>query len=497
MGITTISAKQITRAVKLLCLQANFFLPEDVFKEIQTTYQQEKSDISKSLLEEIIFNAYLAMKTKRPICQDTGLTVIFVDIGQNINVADGDLTEAINKGVKLAYSEGFLRKSIVDDPLFKRKNTGTNTPAIIHTKIVPGNEIKLIVAPKGGGSENMSAVKMLKPAQGVEGVTDFVLDTVKSAGPNPCPPIVVGVGIGGSMEYAAYLAKKALTNKLVSLEALKAKASKDQKAQLELKLYEEIQKTGVGTQGLGGTNTSLGVSVEMHPCHIASLPVAVNINCHAARHAEMTLTENTTIPEELVPEFNIVKPEFEDSSEKKTVQLPLSEETINNLQAGDSVLLNGYIYTARDAAHKKLINLIKENKPLPIDLKGETIYYVGPCPAKEDEVIGPAGPTTSGRMDAYTPTMLDNGLKGMIGKGFRNTTVIESIKKHKALYFVATGGGAVLLANCIKECELIAYPELGPEAIYKLKLENFPATVCIDSQGNNYYETGISKYNKQ
>ncbi|MGD9581519.1 MAG: Fe-S-containing hydro-lyase, partial [Vampirovibrionia bacterium] len=293
-------------------------------------------------------------------------------------------------------------------------------------------------------------------------------------------------------------AKKALLRPIISIEELKEKAKTSQIADMELKILEGIQKTGIGTQGLGGSLTAFGVSVETYPCHIASMPVAVNINCHAARHAEITLNDSTNIPDEIIPEFEI--PEFKKSdcsTELKKVSLPLQQEDIENLKAGESILLNGYMYTGRDAAHKRLLECVKNNQTLPVDLKGQTIYYVGPCPAKENEVIGPAGPTTSGRMDAYTPDMLKLGLKGMIGKGYRNYSVIEAIKEYKAIYFVSTGGAGALLAQKIKEAEVVAYEDLGPEAIYKLKIEDFPVTVCIDSKGNNYYEIGKALYEKK
>lgn len=495
MNTTIIQTDQITKAVKLLCLQANYFLPEDVFNGIKNMYLNETSELGKNLLEDIISNAYLALKSQRPMCQDTGLSVIFIEIGQNVHIKGKDLTEAINDGVEQAYSDGYLRKSVVDDPIFNRINTKTNTPAVIHTKIVSGNSIKIIVAPKGGGSENMSTLRMLKPAEGVDGVVNFVIESVKTAGANPCPPINVGVGVGGSFEQAAICAKKALLNPIIPLKELEEKAKTDQKAAMELRILKGIQDTGIGTQGLGGTLTAFGVSVETYPCHIASMPVAVNINCHAARHAEMTLTDSTVIPEDIKPDFNI--PELhkaETTNELKKVSLPLKEEDIKTLKAGECILLSGIMYTGRDAAHKRLLNCVKNNEPMPVDLKGQTIYYVGPCPAKEGEVIGPAGPTTSGRMDAYTPDMLKLGLKGMVGKGYRSKAVIDAIKKYKAIYFVSTGGAGALLAQRIKEAEVVAYEDLGPEAIYKLKIEDFPVTVCIDSKGNNYYEIGKAQY---
>lgn len=490
-----INTSVITNAVSLLCQQANYYLPEDVYKGLQAIYSKESSKLSKSLLDEVFLNASLAAEIERPICQDTGLVIVFVEVGQNVAIEGKNLETAINNGVEQAYTEGFLRKSIVDDPVFERKNTKTNTPAIIHTKIVPGSKVKITVAPKGGGSENMSTLRMLKPAEGVEGIINFVVDTIKNAGANPCPPIHVGVGIGGSMEYAAILAKKALLNKVIPEAELEKLAQNDKKAELELKIMQKIQKLGIGVQGLGGTQTAFAVSVEMHPCHIASMPVAVNINCHAARHAEIILDENSQILDKLKPSFDIpFQAESADTSSFKKLDLPLKNEDISELKAGDKVLLTGILYTARDAAHKRLIECIKNNVEMPVDIKEQTIYYVGPCPAKDNEVIGPAGPTTSGRMDIYAPELLNLGLKGMIGKGYRSPAVIEAIKANKAVYFVATGGTASLLAQKIKQAEVVAYPDLGPEAIHKLYVENFPVIVCIDSNGDNYYEIGLKNY---
>lgn len=471
----TINSTTITAAVKLLCEKAGYFLPEDVYKGLQQIHANETSELAKSFYSDIFINAYLAQSSKRPICQDTGLAVIFIEIGQQVTLEGDDLESAINEGVRQAYKDGYLRKSVVNDPVFERKNTGDNTPAIIHTRIVSGDKIKIKVAPKGGGSENMSALKMFKPAEGPEAIIKFVADTVKNAGPNPCPPIQVGVGIGGTMEVAALLAKRALLNPV------------GKNTEFEQKILDAVQATGVGAQGMGGSQTAFSVSVEMHPCHIASMPVAVNINCHAARHAEMEIDENTVIPKEVEPEFEVPETLNQFQDDIREIQLPLKVEDIAGLKAGDRLLLSGELITGRDAAHKKLIELIKNNQELPVQVKDQVIYYVGPCPAKGDEVIGPAGPTTSGRMDAYAPALMDLGLKGMIGKGSRNQAVIDSIKKNKALYFVATGGAACYIAQKIKAMEVVTYPELGPEAIYRLKVEKFPVTVCIDSEGNNIY----------
>jgi len=435
--ITTIKSSLITDAVSYLCQKAACFLPEEVYKELQ------KHDCA-----EILLNAHFACKTGRPICQDTGIAVIFADIGQNVIIEGEDLEPAINAGVSKGYKQGFLRKSIVEDPVHKRRNTGDNTPAVIHTRIVPGDTLKITVAPKGSGSENKSALKMLTPADGVEGIINFVEEIVKNAGSSACPPVYIGVGIGGSMEQAALMAKKAL---------LKPPAPE---TKLEKQIHEKLK------------HLAFGVSVEIQGCHIAGLPVAVNLNCHAARHASMVIDENTVIPNEIRPDFEIPCIENIDYSKYKKLDLPLKQQDIEGLQPGDKVLLSGELYTARDAAHKKFIE-----QGVPFDIKGQTIYYTGPCPAMPGEIIGPAGPTTSGRMDSYTPTLLDMGLKGIIGKGDRSKEVLNSIKQNKAAYFEATGGAACFLAQKIKSAEVAAYPELGPEAVFQLTVEDFPAKV--------------------
>ncbi len=487
-SMSEIKSSQITEAVSYLCKKAACFLPEDVYMGIKDIHSRETCEIARNFLEEIMINSHLACKARRPMCQDTGIVTVFAEVGQDANIIGDDLELAINKGIERAYQEFYLRKSIINDPVFERINTGTNIPAVIHTKITPGSSIKISVLPKGSGSENMSAVKMLKPSEGIEGIIDFVVETVKNAGPNSCPPLYVGVGIGGTLEYAAMLAKKALMKEIIPITDLEILAKTDKTKELELKILNEIQKTGVGTEGFGGKYTAFAVSLETHPCHMASLPVAVNLNCHAARHAQIIIDENTDIPELIGPDFEIppLKNHTNYFSYKK-LTLPLKNEDIDSLKAGDRVLLTGEIFTARDAAHKKLVQAIKNEDKLPFDLENQTIYYVGPCPAACGEVIGPAGPTTSGRMDAYTPALLDLGLKGTIGKGRRSPEVIESINQNKAVYFVATGGAACLISEKIMSAEVFAYPELGAEAIYRLRVKDFPVIVGIDSKGNDFY----------
>ncbi len=278
-----LDVREIKEAVKKLCMEANYEIPEDVLNGFKSAKLLEESETGKKVLDILIENSEIAKNEKVPYCQDTGMTVVFVEIGQEVKLVGGSIEKAINEGVAEGYTEGYLRKSVVSDPLFDRKNTGTNTPAVIHYKIVEGDKVKIIVAPKGGGSENMSRLKMLKPADGIEGVKKFVIETVSIAGANPCPPIIVGVGIGGNFELSALLAKKAL------LRPLGDRNPDPRYAKLEEELLQEINKLGIGPSGFGGRITALDVKIEWHPCHMATLPVAVNIQCHAARHKEVVI----------------------------------------------------------------------------------------------------------------------------------------------------------------------------------------------------------------
>ncbi len=469
-----IHTDEIIAAVERLCIEANYFLGEDVLKAFDRCRAIEESPLGKNTFTRLIENAAIARKERVPICQDTGLVVIFVELGQGMHVEGMDLTEAINQGVRQGYVNGFLRKSIVKDPTFGRINTKDNTPAVIHYDIVPGDLLKITVVPKGFGSENMGNIKMFKPSEGIEGIIKFVVDTVDRAGGNPCPPIIVGVGVGGNMEKAAILAKRSLLRTIGEYN-LDPNWSK-----VEDEILERVNKLGIGPQGLGGTQTAMAVFIETYPTHIAGMPVAVNINCHAARHKYIEMSGRETI----VTEGN------------RVIQTPLTKEKVAGLKAGDSVLISGTIYTGRDAAHEKIVEAIDRGEELPFDIKDQIIYYMGPSPGKPGQVIGSAGPTTSYRMDAYAPKLIAHGLTGMLGKGLRSAEVIKSMKEHGAVYFVTTGGAGAFLSKCIKSTEVVAYPELGPEKVSKLTVEDLPAIVAIDASGNNIYEMGKAKYRR-
>ena len=389
-----IKASAITDTIERLCIEANQVLPSDIKAAIQACRSCEDGQIACGVLDNIIENYQIAENEQVPICQDTGMACVFLEIGQDVHITDGDLTEAVNEGVRRGYTNGYLRKSVVKDPV-RRGNTGDNTPAMLYTEIVPGEHIRITVGPKGFGSENMSAIRMFKPSAGIEGIKDFILETVENAGPNPCPPMVVGVGIGGTFDKAALLAKKAL------MRPVDTQNPDPYYADLEKEMLEKINQLGIGPQGFGGRTTAIGLNIETMPTHIAGMPCAINISCH-----------------------------------------------------------------------------------------------VGPTPAKPGQVIGSAGPTTSGRMDAYAPTMMSVGARGMIGKGARLPEVVEAMKKYSGVYFGAIGGAGALLAKCIKSAELVAYEDLQSEALRRLYVEEMPLVVIIDSEGNNLYEEGRAEYLK-
>ena len=458
-----IMASQITDVIENLCIQANEHLPEDVKCAIKNCRACEDWEIAQGVLDNIIENFEIADEQNVPICQDTGMACVFLEIGQDVHITGGDLSEAVNEGVRRGYDKGYLRKSVVKDPV-RRGNTGDNTPAMIYTEIVPGEQIKITVGPKGFGSENMSAIRMFKPSAGLQGIKDFILETVETAGPNPCPPMVVGVGIGGTFDKAALLAKKAL------MRPIDSSNEDPYYADLEVEMLDKINKLGIGPQGFGGNTTAIGLNIETMPTHIAGMPCAININCHVTRR-----------------KTEVIQME-------KHITLPLTEELAKTLHAGDTVYVTGTIYTSRDAGHKRMCEALARGEELPFDPTDATIYYVGPTPAKPGQVIGSAGPTTSGRMDAYAPTMMSVGARGMIGKGARLPEVIEAMKKYSGVYFGAIGGAGALLAKCIKKAELIAYEDLGAEALRKLYVEDMPLFVIIDSEGKNLYEEGRAAY---
>ena len=478
--------REITSIVSRLVQTANRELPQDVETALLAAREKEWSQNGRLMLDVIVENAGLARQTGLPICQDTGIDVVFVQIGQELNI-EGDLVRAINEGIALGTAEGWLRCSVCDP--ITRKNTGDNTPAVVHVELVAGDSLEISVLPKGCGSENMSAMVMLPPSAGEDGIVRAVANQVLKAGPNPCPPGIIGIGIGGTTEKAALLAKKAL------LRPVGLRNPRDDLAELEDRIFVRINDLGIGPLGLGGSVTSLGVAVEVYPCHIASLPLAINIQCHAARHCTARWTDGSWLIVQPCPSFeNDVQHPTAFKDRAFHIDLPFSGSVVADLRAGDWVLLNGVVYTGRDQTHRRLVEMLDRGDSLPVNLRGQLIYYVGPSPAPPGRPVGSAGPTTSYRMDAYTPRILAEGVLATMGKGRRSPEVRAALKEHGAVYFATIGGAGAYLASCIESCELIAFPELGPEALYRMKVKDFPAIVINDITGADFYEIAIKQH---
>ncbi len=428
---------------------------------------------------------------KRPICQDTGIVNVFVEVGMNIEwESDLSLEDMINEGVRRAYNEpdNRLRASIVSDPLFSRNNTQDNTPAVIHTKLVKGDKLEIKVAAKGGGSENKSKFTVLNPD---DNLTDWVLRTIPTMGAGWCPPGMIGIGVGGTAEKAMLMAKASLME-TIDINDIKAKKNQSDIEKLRIDLFEKINALGIGAQGLGGLTTVLDVKINDYPTHAASLPVAMIPNCASTRHVHFSL-DGSGVAE--LPEIDLsLYPDLEmDVSKYIKVDLDsLTQAQMDKWNIGDTLLLSGTIITGRDAAHKRLKLMIESGEGLPegVDFENKFIYYVGPVDAVRDEVIGPAGPTTATRMDKFTDLILENtGLLGMIGKAERGKATVESIRKHKASYLIAVGGAAYLISKSIKKAKVIAFEEMGMEAIYEMEVKDMPVTVAVDTDGENIHKT--------
>lgn len=455
-----VNTDKIKTAIKTLCQKSATTLDKKTYSLLFEVYQKEENQDSKEVLAQILQNAAIANSNQRPICQDTGQVIVFLELGQDVHITGENLEKAINDAVDECYRENYLRKSI--NTCLSRQNTGGNAPAIIHTQIVDGDALKITVCLKGGGSENMSRSEMLYPAKGKEGILELVKDTVKRASLKSCPPVVIGIGIGGNLETSALNAKKAIV-------------SKTEQTELEKEFLDAVNSLNIGACGHGGTTTAIDLKIIEAPCHIASLPVSVVLNCHAARHS------SAIIKDEIEYDFEDYElPEFEVSKDAKEINAD-DIEAIRKLKTGEKILLTGRIYTARDQAHKRI--LADEKKPF--EIKNSIVFYAGPCPAAPAEIIGPVGPTTSTRMDAYTEELLEQGLLATIGKGERSEEIMLAHQKHGAVYFGATGGVASLLGQCVKSSKLIAYPELGPEAVYELFVEKMPLFVLCGNMNSS------------
>jgi len=491
-----ITQDTIIQSIAQACQYISYYHPEDFVKAMVEAYEKEQSQSAKNAIGQILINSKMCAMGHRPLCQDTGSINIFMKIGLKAKLdISRNLEDILNEGVAKGYTnlDNTLRYSIVSDPIGERENTKNNTPAVIHYSVdANSDEISIIVAAKGGGSENKSKFAVLTPS---DSVYDWVMKNVQQMGAGWCPPGILGIGIGGNPEKSMLLAKESLMGH-IDIHKLKEKGSQNALEELRLKLYEDINKLGIGAQGLGGQITVLDVKILDHPCHAASLPVAMIPNCAATRHIHFRLKDDKVATFNK-PDLNLW-PDIElpiDTIRKVDIK-SLTKERLQEFKSGDTLLLSGKILTARDAAHKKIVEYKNARKPLPngVDLKDRFIYYVGPVDPVRDEVVGPAGPTTSTRMDKFTKDMMEIGIMGMIGKAERKQPTIDLIKKYKSMYLIATGGAAYLISQSIKGAKVLAFEEMGMEAIYEFEVKDMPVTVAVDTRGNSIHKTGPQKY---
>ena len=471
----------------------SYYHPLDFIQAVHEAYQREESPAARDAMAQILINSRLCAEGKRPICQDTGIVTVFLRIGMGIHwEGDMSVSDMINEGVRRAYlnTDNVLRASILADPAGARKNTKDNTPAVIHMDIVPGDTLDVRIAAKGGGSENKAKLAMLNPS---DSIVDWVLKTLPTMGAGWCPPGMLGIGIGGTAEKAAVLAKESLMDP-IDIHELRARGPRNRVEELRLEIMDKANALGIGAQGLGGLTTVLDVKILDYPTHAASLPVAMIPNCAATRHAHFTLNGDGPValdPPKLSEWPSIT---WDVGPRAKRVNLDtVTREEISTWAPGDTLLLSGRMLTGRDAAHKRIIEILARGESLPegVDLANRFIYYVGPVDPVRDEVIGPAGPTTATRMDKFTETMLDKtGLMGMIGKAERGQVAIDAIKKHQAVYLMAVGGAAYLVSKAIRKARIVAFEDLGMEAIHEFEVEDMPVTVAVDVGGNSVHRSG-------
>jgi fumarate hydratase class I len=489
----TIRYADLVESVAAALQYISYYHPADYIRHLARAYEAEQSPAAKDAIAQILTNSKMCAEGRRPICQDTGIVNVFLKIGMDVRFEGfpSGIEEAVNDGVRQGYlnPDNLLRASIVADPHFERKNTKDNTPAVVHMTLVPGNTVDVQVAAKGGGSENKSKFVMMNPS---DSLVDWVMKTVPTMGAGWCPPGMLGIGIGGTAERAMLMAKQSLMDDIDMYE-LKARGPSTQVEELRIELCDKINALGIGAQGLGGLTTVLDVKIAMYPTHAASKPVAMIPNCAATRHAHFVLDGSGAAY--LTPPSLDLWPDVKwapDYNRSKRVDLnTLTKEEVAAWKPGDTLLLSGKMLTGRDAAHKRIQDMLSRGETLPVDFTNRVIYYVGPVDPVRDEVVGPAGPTTATRMDKFTEMMLaQTGLIGMIGKAERGPAGIEAIKAHKSAYLMAVGGAAYLVSKAIKHAKVVGFKDLGMEAIYEFDVVDMPVTVAVDSNGVSVHDTG-------
>jgi fumarate hydratase class I len=486
--MVTIREQDLIESVADALQYISYFHPMDYIRALGAAYEREQNPAAKDAMAQVLANSKMCAQGHRPICQDTGIVNVFLKWGQNCRLeSDKSMQEVVDEGVRRAYNhpENKLRASIVADPAFTRRNTKDNTPCVLNVEFVPGSTVSVDVAAKGGGSENKSKFKMMNPS---DSIVDWVLEMIPQMGAGWCPPGQIGIGIGGTAEKAVLLAKESLMEE-IDIHEIKERGPRTDTEALRLEIFEKVNALGIGAQGLGGLTTVLDVKIKEWPCHAAGKPVAMIPNCSATRHAHFTLDGSG-------PSF-LETPNLDEwpdvtwtpDKEAKRVNLDtLTHEEVQSWKHGDRLLLNGTMLTGRDAAHKRIQDMLARGEELPVDFRGRAIYYVGPVDPVMGEVVGPAGPTTATRMDKFTDMMLDLGLLAMIGKAERGQGATQVIAKHKVAYLMAVGGAAYLVARAIREARVVGFEDLGMEAIYEFTVTDMPVTVAVDSQGNNVHQ---------
>jgi fumarate hydratase class I len=489
-----IPADHIVESVHRAAQFVSCFHPVDHIRHLTRAWEREESPAARAAMGQILLNSRMAAYGRRPICQDTGMVVVFLRLGMESRIlSDRPVEDLVNEGVRRAWLDEAnpLRASMVGDPLFDRRNTRDNTPAVTHVELMPGSGLEITLSAKGGGSENKARFTVLNPAASVE---DWVLSTMETLGAGWCPPGIIGLGIGGGGEKAMLLAKQALNAPIDMLDLL-ARGPQTRMEEFRIDLYQRINALGIGAQGLGGMTAVLDVKVATYPSHAASKPVALIPQCAANRHVHFRLDGSG--PADFTPPALSEWPDLgaEAGVTGRRVRVDgLTRADVAGWKAGETLLLSGRILTGRDAAHKRLADLRAVGKPFPVDFAGRLIYYVGPVDAVGDEAVGPAGPTTATRMDPFTPMMLETGLLGMIGKAERGAQTISSIADHGAVYLTATGGAAYLISRSIRSSKVLAFADLGMEAIHEMEVEDLPVTVAVDATGNSIHRSGPAEW---
>ncbi|MBK8325050.1 MAG: fumarate hydratase [Betaproteobacteria bacterium] len=492
--MATIRNEDLIQSVADAFQYISYYHPADYIRGLAKAYEREESPAAKDAMAQILINSRMSAEGHRPICQDTGIAIAFVRVGMDVRWEGGmTLQQMVDEGVRRAYTDkdNPLRASVLSDPDGKRKSTGDNTPAVVHVELVPGDKLDVIVAAKGGGSENKSKFAMMLPS---DSIVDWVLSVVPTMGADWCPPGILSLGVGGTPEKAMLLAKWGMMDP-IDIQDLIARGPKSRAEELRLELYDKVNALGIGAQGLGGLTTVLDVKVNDYPTHAASKPVALLPNCAATRHQHFVLDGSG--PAVFTPPDLSDWPKLAlDFKTSRRVNLDaLTKADLATWKSGETLLISGKLLTGRDAAHKRLVDMMAKGEPMPVDFTNRFIYYVGPVNAVREEAVGPAGPTTSSRMDKFVEPMLaKTGLIGMVGKSERGPVAIESIKKHGAAYCIAVGGAAYLVSKAIKKARVVAFEDLGMEAIHEFEVVDMPVTVAVDAGGNAVHKTGPAEW---